>query len=98
MEISKNMNVRVLGVGKVGMSVVQAFAQSGFQVCGVDIDQANLDMGLERTKTNLQYLVGKNKISAQEQEAILSRINLTTDFAAIADADTVIEAVFEDMM
>lgn len=97
MEISKNLNIRILGVGKVGMSIVQAFAQAGFKVRGVDIEQANLDQGLERAKGNLQYLVGKKKISPQDMEAILSRISLSTDLAAMADADVVIEAVFENM-
>lgn len=97
MEISKSMNIGVLGVGKVGMSIVQAFAQAGFQVCGVDIDRANLDLGLQRSSSNLDYLVGKNKISQQEQEAILSRITLSTELSALKDADVVVEAVFEDM-
>lgn len=97
MQITRNTKVKVIGVGKVGMSIVQAFAQSGFHVDGVDIDQASLDRGIENTKQNLEKLVSKGKMDHGEKVSVLSRIRLSTDFEVIKDAEVVIEAVFEDM-
>ena len=96
-KITKEMNVKIVGVGKVGMSIVQAFAQSGFKIHGVDIDQGNLDRGLKKTEQNLEALASRGKIKTDEKDAILSLINLSVDFDNLHDADIVIEAVFENM-
>ena len=97
LNITKELKVKIVGVGKVGMSIVQAFAQSGFEIYGVDIDQGNLDRGLKKTKQNLEALASRGKITTDEKDAILSRINLSVDFDQLHDADVVIEAVFENM-
>ncbi len=97
MNISKDIKIRVIGVGKVGMSIVQAFAQSGFKVYGADIDKDIIDKGLKKVVQNLEKLVSKGKMNAEEKNAILSRIELSTDFDHLQDAAVVIEAVFEDM-
>lgn len=97
MEITKDLKVRIVGVGKVGMSIVQAFAQAGFRVHGMDIDQGNIDRGLKKVEQNLEALVSKGKIRADEKDAVLSRMELFTDLDHMQDADVVIEAVFENM-
>jgi 3-hydroxybutyryl-CoA dehydrogenase len=97
MIISRDLTVKVIGVGKVGMSIVQAFAQSGFNVYGVDVEQANIDRGLKKAKENLETLVSKGKMKMEEKEAILSRMELSTKFDEIRDANIVIEAVFENI-
>ncbi len=97
MEMTKDLKVKIIGVGKVGMSIVQAFAQSGFKICGMDIDKHNLEEGLKNVERNLEKLVSKGKIQANEKDAVISRMELSTDLGVIEDADVVIEAVFEDM-
>ncbi len=97
MEVSKDINLRLVGVGKVGMSIIQAFAQAGFNVVGMDIDQGNIERGRQLTEQNLSKLVGKGKIQDEEKATILSRIELTTELDRMHDADVIIEAVFEDM-
>jgi len=97
MEITKDLKVGIVGVGKVGMSIVQAFAQSGFKIQGMDIDQGNIDRGLKSVEQNLERLVSKGKMKLEEKDAILSKIDLSTDFDWLKKADVVIEAVFEDM-
>ncbi|HLA27599.1 MAG TPA: 3-hydroxyacyl-CoA dehydrogenase NAD-binding domain-containing protein, partial [Syntrophales bacterium] len=62
MEITKDLKVGIVGVGKVGMSIVQAFAQSGFKIQGMDIDQGNIDRGLKSVEQNLERLVSKGKM------------------------------------
>ncbi|MDO8723199.1 MAG: 3-hydroxyacyl-CoA dehydrogenase family protein [Syntrophales bacterium] len=97
MEITKDLKIGIVGVGKVGMSIVQAFAQSGFKIHGMDIDQGNIDRGLKSVGQNLESLVSKGKMKLEEKDAILSRIILSTDFDGLKKVDVVIEAVFEDM-
>lgn len=97
MEISKEISVRLVGVGKVGMSIAQAFAQAGFEICGVDVSQTIIDKGLKSVERNLGNLVSKGKIAPEERDAILSRMRFSGEFEGLGDADVVIEAVFEDM-
>ena len=97
MDISKDIKLRVIGVGKVGMSITQAFAQAGFSVCGTDVDQRNIDNGMKKVEKNLDTLVSKGKISEQDRDGVLSRMEFSTDFEIVKDADVIVEAIFEDM-
>ena len=97
MKISKDINLKVIGVGKVGMSIVQAFAQKGFKVTGMDVSEDNLKVGLEKTKKNLDQMIERGKMKEEQKEAVIGRITLETDFNDLKDADVVIEAVFEDI-
>ncbi len=97
MEISKDIKVAIVGVGSVGASIVQAFAQSEFTVYGIDIDQKNLDRGLKNIEQDLNNLVLKEKMDRKGKTDILSRIKLGTELDLIRDAHVIIEAIFEDM-
>jgi 3-hydroxybutyryl-CoA dehydrogenase len=97
MDISKDLELRIVGVGSVGASIVQAFAQLGFTVYGIDIDQTNIDNGLKRIEQNLDNLVLKEKMNSTEKEVVLSRIKLGTELDSIRNADVIIEAIYEDM-
>jgi 3-hydroxybutyryl-CoA dehydrogenase len=97
MDISKDIELRIVGIGRVGTSIAQAFAQSGFTVYGIDIDQINLNKGLQKIEQDLDNLVTRGKMGDREKGNILSRIKMTTDLDAIRDADVIIEAIYEDM-
>lgn len=97
MEISKDIGLKVVGIGKVGMSIVQAFAQHGFSVYGVDLKQEVIDKGLKNVEKNLDGLVSKGKMNADQKDSILSKMDFSTDLETLGDAEVVIEAVFEDM-
>jgi 3-hydroxybutyryl-CoA dehydrogenase len=97
MDISKDIKLRIVGAGKVGISIVQAFAQSGFKVCATDVNKAVMDKGLKGVEKNLEGLVTKGKIKSEDKDAILSRMQFSTDLDIVKDAEVVIEAVFEDM-
>jgi 3-hydroxybutyryl-CoA dehydrogenase len=97
MKISKEINLKVVGVGKVGMSIAQAFSQSGFSVHGIDTNKKIIEKGLKAVEKNLEALVSKGKIEAEKRDAILSRMAFSTDLDNIGDADVLVEAVFEDM-
>jgi len=97
MDITKQVKLGVVGVGKVGMSIAQAFAQAGFAVLGVDVSRETIDRGLTGVGRNLDRLVEKGKMAAEERNAVLTRMEMSTDFSALAHAQVVIEAVFENM-
>ena len=97
MHISKDIKLRLVGIGKVGISISQAFAQSGFKVYGTDVSQATIDMGLKKAEKNLEGLVSKGKLTAEDRDGVLSRMQFSTKMDIIGDADVIIEAIFEDL-
>jgi len=97
MKISKDIKLRIIGAGKVGMSIVQAFAQKGFNVHAIDISEDNLRVGLEKIQKNIDQMIKRGKMTAEQKEDVLKRIITSTDFNDLTDADVVIEAVFEDI-
>jgi len=89
--------VNVCGAGVMGMGISQALAQFGMPVRVMDTDMAIIERSLGRTRSNLQMLIERGKITREDADAVLSRINPTTNIQDITDADLIIEAVFESM-
>jgi len=82
----------------MGHGIAQVSAMAGYNVVLRDIDQQFLDKAMEKIRWSLEKLVTKEKISKQESESILSRINTIVDLKeAVKSADMVIEAVPEIM-
>jgi 3-hydroxybutyryl-CoA dehydrogenase len=91
------MKVAVLGAGTMGNGIAQVFAQHGHQVVLRDLDPAILERARGQIDGSLAKLAEKRKIGSEEREAALARIKTTTDTAALADADLVVEAVVENL-
>jgi 3-hydroxybutyryl-CoA dehydrogenase len=89
--------VFVAGAGLMGHGIAQVHAAIGKQVVLYEPDLARAAAGRERIAGNLQRAVEKGRLTADEREATLARIESTADLAAVAAADLVIEAVFEDV-
>ncbi len=87
----------IVGLGHIGMSILQAFAQAEVDVLGIETNQANIDHGLEKVKSNLEMLVNKGKIDAAKQDSILSGMKTSMDINDAAGAEIIIEAIFEDI-
>jgi 3-hydroxybutyryl-CoA dehydrogenase len=85
----------VIGAGLMGSGIAQVAAQSGWQVLLQDLDDDTVRRGLERVRGSLDRFVAKGALAGGDAEAALARITLTTDLAAAAAADIVVEAVFE---
>jgi len=79
----------------MGSGIAQVAAQAGWQVTLRDLDDAATTRGLGGIRKSLEKFAEKGKIEASEVEATLARITPTTDLEAAADADIVVEAVFE---
>jgi 3-hydroxybutyryl-CoA dehydrogenase len=85
----------VIGAGLMGSGIAQVAAQAGWQVTLRDLDDATVQRGLAGIRESLSRFAAKGKISDEDVEAALSRITPTTALEAAADADIVVEAVFE---
>jgi 3-hydroxyacyl-CoA dehydrogenase/enoyl-CoA hydratase/3-hydroxybutyryl-CoA epimerase len=88
--------VAILGAGFMGAGIASVTAQAGIDVVLVDRDQESADKGKAHVEKTLADQVGKGRMKAADRDAVLARIKPTPDYAAIAGADLVIEAVFED--
>ena len=89
--------IGVLGTGTMGAGIIQVLAQNGFEVVLRARRQTSVDKGIATVEKNLERLVAKEKITAEEKAAVMGRINGSTDISIIKDADLVIEAATEDM-
>jgi 3-hydroxybutyryl-CoA dehydrogenase len=87
--------VGVIGAGTMGNGIAHVLARSGLNVVLVEAQQAALDRGLQTINKNLEREVAKNKISAEEGESTIKRIDAVLDRRAVAKCDFVIEAAFE---
>ena len=85
----------VIGSGLMGSGIAQVSAQAGWQVTMRDIDDASLGRGVAAIRDSLTRFASKGKISPEDVEATLGRITTTTDLDATAEADIVVEAIFE---
>src|SRR5215469_14691589 len=88
--------VGVIGAGTMGNGIAQVCAAAGLRVVMVDIADAAVAGGMATVSGSLERLVKKEKMSAADREAALSRITATTDKAKLADCDLVIEAATEN--
>src|SRR6476660_2826347 len=87
----------VIGAGLMGSGIAQVAAQAGWQVTLRDLDDAATARGLGGIRKSLEKFASKGSISSDDVEAALGRITTTTDLGAAADADIVVEAVFEQL-
>jgi 3-hydroxybutyryl-CoA dehydrogenase len=89
--------IAVLGAGTMGNGIAHVFARAGYSVILRDVEMRFLERGLETIGKNLDREVKKEKITAADKPITLSRIQPTTDVAALAAADFAIEAVPEQL-
>ncbi|BBO69848.1 3-hydroxybutyryl-CoA dehydrogenase [Desulfosarcina alkanivorans] len=90
--------VAVIGMGTMGSQIGIVCAKGGYDTTMVDISAEKVDQGMEAIRAFLAGQEKKGKIDNDTGQEILARITTTTDMTkGIADADLVVEAVFEDI-
>ena len=95
MEIKK---ICVLGAGLMGAGIAQVSAGAGFDVSMRDIEARFVQGGLNIINKNYEKAISKGKMTKEQADALLSKVNGTLDLAeAVKDAQVVIEAVIENM-
>ena len=89
--------VAVIGAGLMGSGIAQVAAVAGLPVILQDITEVALHRGREGIAQSLTKFAQKGKIAEEDVQAALDRITLSTDLGAVADADLVVEAVYESI-
>jgi 3-hydroxyacyl-CoA dehydrogenase len=87
----------VIGAGTMGGGIAMALANGGVPVTILEMNEEAIDRGMAVIQRNYDTSVKRGSISAEERDRRLGRLSTTTDYNDIADADLVIEAVFEEM-
>jgi len=94
--MSQIKTIGVVGAGNMGSGIAQKIAQEGIPVVMVDLKDEFVQRGLGTIQRLLQEGVERKLFKPEQVDQILARVTGTTDFNALANADIVIEAVFED--
>ena len=89
--------VGVLGAGTMGTGIALAFLNAGLPVTVVETNQGALDQGAKRIRDTIESNVQRGRISADEGARRLANFATGLDLKALANADLIIEAVFENM-
>jgi len=89
--------IGVVGAGQMGNGIAQVAAAAHYFVTCTDVSEAAIDRGQRTVADSLGRLVKKEKISAQEADAIARRITWSTDIAAHGESDLVVEAATENV-
>ncbi len=91
-------NIAVIGSGTMGNGIAHVYAQFGYQVSLIDIQQATLDKALATISKNLDRQVSKGSLSEEDKAKALSNIQTFTELSAgVKDADLVVEAATENI-
>ena len=90
-------NITVVGSGTMGSGIAHCFAQYGFDVHLVDLNEEALKTAIEKIGKNLDRQVNKGLLTAEDKAAALGRIQPFTDLGvALTSADLVVEAATEN--
>ncbi|MFN3885631.1 MAG: 3-hydroxyacyl-CoA dehydrogenase NAD-binding domain-containing protein, partial [Aquabacterium sp.] len=89
--------VGVIGGGTMGAGIAVSLLDAGLNVTMIERDDAALALGQSRVAKVYDGAMAKGRLTEEGKAAILTRFQGSTHYDALADADLVIEAVFEDM-
>ncbi|MBM7714306.1 3-hydroxybutyryl-CoA dehydrogenase [Bacillus thermophilus] len=89
--------IGVVGAGSMGSGIANLAALNGFHVILRDIEDRFLDGALSRMEKFMSKSVERGKMTEEQKQETLARIQTTTNLEEMKDADIVIEAVLEDM-
>jgi len=95
--VTEIKKVGVVGCGLMGSGIAQVAAAFGYNTVVREVDDERLAKGMAAIDRFLSKGVERKKLTADEHEQILGRIEPTTDLSKFADVDIVIEAVLEDL-
>ncbi len=91
-------NIVVIGAGTMGNGIAHTFAQCGFKVQLIDINETSLKKGLDTISKNLDRMLAKEKISEADKTNTLANISGSTNIEkGVKNADLVVEAATENV-
>jgi 3-hydroxybutyryl-CoA dehydrogenase len=88
--------VAVVGCGMMGRGIVEVAAAAGMQVTAIKVTPGSLDEPREKIRQSLDRVVKKGKMTPEQSAEAMARVKFSSDLAAVADADIVIESAVED--
>lgn len=88
--------IGVIGAGQMGAGIAQIAAMNGFSILLNDMKDAFLNNAMERIEKSLSSFLKKGRITEEEKEGTLGRIETTLEIKAFERVDFVVEAVIED--
>jgi 3-hydroxyacyl-CoA dehydrogenase/enoyl-CoA hydratase/3-hydroxybutyryl-CoA epimerase len=88
--------IGVLGAGFMGAGIAYVTAQAGIDVVLIDRDQEAADKGKAHSQKLISDQINRGRATSADRDALLGHITATPNYAALADCDLIIEAVFED--
>ncbi|MEH6774678.1 MAG: 3-hydroxyacyl-CoA dehydrogenase NAD-binding domain-containing protein, partial [Cereibacter changlensis] len=88
--------VGIIGAGMMGAGIAYVSANAGIEVVLIDAAQDSADRGKAHSEALLDKGIQRRKVTAEKKAEVLARITATTDYAALAGCDLIVEAVFED--
>ena len=89
--------IGVIGAGQMGAGIAHVAALSGYDVKLLDLSEEALEKGIGVITKNMDRQVKKEKISAEDKDTALGRIETSTDYSVFGSADLVIEAASENI-
>jgi 3-hydroxyacyl-CoA dehydrogenase len=89
--------VGVIGAGTMGGGISMNFLSAGIPVTIIEMSQEALDRGTGVMRRNYEGSAAKGKLTSEQVERAMGYLQPTLDFAALADCDLIIEAVYENM-
>ncbi|WP_244827909.1 3-hydroxyacyl-CoA dehydrogenase NAD-binding domain-containing protein [Caballeronia sp. TF1N1] len=95
--VRKIERIGVIGAGTMGGGIAMNFINARFSVVLLETKQDALDRGLANVRCNYEAQVKKGKLTQDEVDERMALIQPTLDYADLAHADLIIEAVFEDL-
>ena len=91
-------NIAVIGAGQMGNGIVHVFAQQGYKVTMIDVQEAALAKAMATIQKNMERQVAKGAISEDQMKSALENISTQIDLAAgVSGADLVVEAATENI-
>ena len=91
-------NIAVIGSGQMGNGIAQVFAQQGFMVQLIDVDNQALDKAVKTITRNLDRLIEKGQVEGSMRDQILTNIQTSTNLeASVHHCDLIVEAVPEKL-
>src|SRR5919197_2004437 len=92
-----NTKIGVLGAGTMGAGIAQVSAQAGFETLVYDISQEFIDKGIGRIRSFLQRSRERGRLTAEQEEQIVSRLASSLNLEDFAGCTLIIEAVPEKL-
>ncbi|MBV1950151.1 3-hydroxyacyl-CoA dehydrogenase family protein [Streptomyces sp. BV129] len=87
--------IAVVGLGTMGTGLTEVLARAGREVVGIDIDATQAARCVQALESSTARAVERGRLTGPERAAVLDRVTTSTDLAAAADADLVIEVAPE---